>query len=77
MLKPSNTDTAPKLSGALDHVRLQTATNWGALGGDTLIHNQGKFKLELTEQGVIVTLNGGEARAFIPMANIKFAVYSK
>lgn len=77
MSKKLELEAAPSQRIPLDHVRLQTSTNWGPLGGDTLVKSGGKFTLSLSDIGVHVTLKDEEAEAIIPMANVKFALIKK
>lgn len=61
----------------IEHARLQTPTNFGPLGGDTLVKSGGKFDLHICELGLLVTLKADGTQGLIPMANVKFAVYKK
>lgn len=62
---------------AVDHARLQTPTNFGPLGGETLIKSGGKFDVHICDMGLLVTLKADGIQAIIPMANVKFAVLKK
>lgn len=78
MSKNLKLEEVPNQRIKLEHVRLQSPTNWGPLGGDTLVKSGGKFTLELSELGVHITLNdAAKSEALVPLANVKFAVIQK
>ncbi len=60
----------------IEHARLQTPTNFGPLGGDTLVKSGGKFTLHMSELGLHITLTDG-VEAIVPSANVRFAVIKK